>query len=132
MKASKDRVVKLARRLPMIWANINACATGAAKHSKHTPEHIRWANAAKTAEAQRVATEDLICALPATSLAGAAVHIMLARQYFDIVRSYIPIDDERVEEDVDRTFRALCSALAVVAREAGLDLREVEIGRAHV
>src|SRR3546814_5754060 len=103
MKASKDRVVKLARRLPMIWANINACETGAAKHSKHTPEHSKWANAAKTAEAQRVATEDLICALPATSLAGAAVHIMLARQYFDIVRSYIPIDDERVEEDVDRT-----------------------------
>lgn len=68
------------------------------------------------------ALEDEISASPATSLAEAAVQIMLASAYIERVREDVVEDTDEVLEKMERLVR---SALSAVVREAGVNLAEL-------
>jgi hypothetical protein len=68
------------------------------------------------------ALEDEISASPATSLAEAAVQVMLASAYIERVREDLVEDTDQVLEKMERLVR---SALSAVVRESGVNLAEV-------
>jgi hypothetical protein len=67
------------------------------------------------------ALEDEISASPATSLAEAAVQIMLASAYIERVREDLVEDTDQVLEKMERLVR---SALSALVRESGVNLAE--------
>jgi hypothetical protein len=67
------------------------------------------------------ALEDEISASPATSLAEAAVQIMLVSAYIERVREDLVADTDQILEKMDRLVRSVLSA---VVRETGVDLTE--------
>ncbi len=67
------------------------------------------------------ALEDEISASPATSLAEAAVQVMLASAYIERVREDLVEDTDQVLEKMERLVR---SALSAVVRESGVNLAE--------
>ena len=67
------------------------------------------------------ALEDEISASPATSLAEAAVQVMLASAYIERVREDLVEDTDQVLEKMERLVR---SALSALVRESGVNLTE--------
>ena len=118
-----DPVVEMARRMRGVLTRANSLERDAVKLPERSEARRALERAEATAWEELRALQDYILALPCTTLAGAAVHIMLASALSDICSA---------SDDADSLYpqinRALRSAMKVVGDSGGLDMGEVGVG----
>lgn len=123
-EATVDTVLCLARKLPDIWNRIHEVDKERLVNLKgkvrcDTQDRI-LSSRCDTLHCEKEAVHDLISSLPAQSLSGAAVQLVLCLEQVDFMTGN---PAEWFEDaDRDKLVRLLHSALAVVVREAGLDV----------
>ncbi len=118
-----DQVVEMARRLNGVLARANALQISSPKLAEGGVARKALERAEAAAWEELDALQGYILTLPCTTLAGAAVHIMLAIALNGICQSSVDVEDLYPQIN-----RALRSAMKVVAEAAGLDMNEVGAG----
>lgn len=118
-----DPVVEMARRMAGVLMRANTLQRSSIKLAEGGEARKALERAEATAWEELDALQGYILTLPCATLAGAAVQIMLASALSEVCR---------VSDDADalypQIYRALRSAMKVVAEAAGLDMNEVGAG----
>lgn len=115
-------VIDLARQLPILMERHNTLDQQSIPFAEGTTEYFTLCRAMDGVVARIYATEDMILATPAVTLADAAAQLLLAAAK---VRHAMQIQDPN--EALARIERALHGMMFVVATAAGVDLGELGV-----